>query len=486
MAHSKDRFGFLVSGFRFQNGSPIRNRLWFLFLVLAGVVLPLNAADGQEAKGKEIPNINLTSGRAQLMDVPFPVRRVSVGNPNTADVIILSPRQLYILGKATGVTNLLIQGEDQRQTILDILVEPDVTQLKEKLHQLLPGESVEVYPGKDGILLKGEVSNASVLASVLSIAEPFAPGKVVNLLQVGGLQQVLLEVKVAEVSRSALNRLGVNLASVVRDGFFGFTNLGGSVPITSFTTTLPDLTLSDVQVNISPNNNLFLGSPRNHVIGFLDALKQDGLVKILAEPSLIAVNGQTANFLAGGEFPIPVPQAGAASGAITVQFKRFGVQLWFTPTILNSEKISLKVSPEVSDVDFSTAVQIGGFVVPGVTTRGATTTVELMDGHTFAIAGLIREDARNLISKFPILGDIPILGLLFRSTSFQKSETELLILVTPHLAKSLGPPEKIALPTDLYRYYEREMLGFPFRGKRPATPPGSLRGGLEGEFGHSN
>jgi pilus assembly protein CpaC len=459
---------------------------WFLFLILFCAVLPLNSAEGQEVTTAELPRINLTSGRAQLIDIPFEVKRVSVGNPETADVVVLSLRQLYVLGKALGVTNLLIQGDKGRQMIIDVAVEPDLTLLKEKLHELLSDEVIEVYASKEGILLKGEVSSASVLSTALSIAEPFAPEKVVNLMQVGGLQQVLLEVKVAEVSRTALNRLGVNFASVINDTFFGFTNLGGSVPITSFNTTLPGLALSDAQVKIGANNSLVLGAPKAHALSFIDALKQNGLVKVLAEPNLMAVSGQEASFLAGGEFPIPVPQSGASAGSVTVEYKKFGVQLRFSPTILNSEKISLKVAPEVSEVDFSTAVQIGGFVVPGVTTRGASTTVELMDGHTFAIAGLIREDARNLISKFPILGDIPILGMLFRSTSFQKDETELLILVTPRLVKSLGTPEKVPLPTDRFPDYERELLGYPVNYKEKDTvPPVSLPGGMEGEFGHS-
>ena len=449
---------------------------WIVFWFLCGtMVLPLHPAHGQEAKARELQRIYMTVGRAQLLDVPFDVKRVSVGNPETADVVVLSPRQLYVLGKDLGVTNLLIQGEERRQMVLDLLVEPDLTLLKEKLHLLLPGENIQVYAAKDGILLKGEVSSASVLSTALSIAEPFAPKMVVNLLQVGGLQQVLLEVKVAEVSRTSLNRLGINFQSIVNDTFFGFTNLGGAVPITKMITTIPDLTLSGLEFGIGSNTNLILGAPKAHALSFIDALKQNGLAKILAEPNLMAVSGQEASFLAGGEVPIPVPQSGV-SGVVTVDYKKFGVQLRFTPTVLNSEKISLKVAPEVSEVDFALAVQVGGFVVPGFTSRAASTTVELMDGHTLAIAGLIREDAKNLISKFPILGDIPVLGTLFRSSSFQKNETELLILVTPRLVKSLGAPENVSLPTDRYPDYERELFGL---------NPAPLAGGLEGEFGHS-
>jgi pilus assembly protein CpaC len=396
--------------------------------------------------------------------------------------VVVSPRLVYVLGKGVGGTNLLAQGKGpQQQMILDLIVEADLTALKEKLHLLFPQEVVEVHPANDGILLKGEVSGSSVLAQILSVAEPFAPKKVVNLLQVGGLQQVMLEVKVAEVSRTALNNLRFNYQSVVRDIFFGFTSLGGALPITEMTGTLPDLTLSSLVFDIAPSTNLIVGAPGGHIIGFIEALQQDGLVKILAEPNLIAVSGQEAHFLAGGEVPIPVPQGGVSS-TTTIDYKKFGVQLTFQPTVLESGKISLRVMPEVSELDFSIAIQVGGFVVPGFTTRSASTTVELMDGHTFAIAGLIRDDAKNLIAKFPILGDIPILGALFRSSSFQRHETELLILVTPRLVKSLGAPDTVALPTDRFDDYEREMVGFPYPARRAV--PASTGGGFEGEFGH--
>lgn len=455
-----------------------------LLLLCCGIILPVRFALGQDAPANEPQRIRLTIGRSQVMDVPFEVKRVSVGDPEIADVVVLTAHQLYVLGKGTGVTNLLVQGKDRQQMILDLLVEADLTLLKEKLHTLLPKEDVEVYPAKDGILLKGEVSSNAVLATVLSLAEPFAPKKVVNLLQVGGLQQVLLEVRVAEISRSALNELRFNYHSFVNDLFFGFTNIGGALGLTELTQVIPDGTVASAQYSIAPNTNLVLGFPTGHITAFIEALQENGLVKILAEPNLMAVSGQEASFLAGGEFPVPVPQGGV-SNTITVQFKKFGVQLNFIPTVLDSGKISLTVSPEVSELDFSTAIQVSGFVIPGLSTRSASTTVELMDGHTLAIAGLIRDDARNLIDKFPVLGDIPVLGALFRSTSFQKNQTELLILVSPHLVKSLGTAATVALPTDRYPDYERELIGLGF-GKGVTGAPPVRSGGLEGEFGHSN
>jgi pilus assembly protein CpaC len=456
---------------------------WLVLLFLCGMLLPFHTAFSQDAGSKKPQQIRLTLSHSQLMNIPFSVNRVSVGDPEIADVVVLTPRQIYILGKGLGGTNLLLQGTEERLMILELLVEADLTLLKEKLHALLPEEDIHVHAAKDGIILKGEVSSASVLSTALSISEPFAPKKIVNLMQVGGLQQVLLEVKVAEVSRSTLNELGVNYQSIVNDTFI-FTNLGSALP-TALSLTVPDLNLSSFESEVSPSTNLILGTPQIHLLSFIKALKENGLIKILAEPNLMTVSGQEATFLAGGEFPIPVPQSGSTAGSISIDYKKFGVQLKFTPTVLNSDKISLKVAPEVSEVDFTTAVQVGGFVVPGVTTRGATTTVELMDGHTFAIAGLIREDAKNIVTKFPILGDIPILGMLFRSTSFRKDETELVILVTPRLVKSLGAADTASLPTDRYHDFERELMGYSFKVPKEEAPLAPPRGGLEGEFGHS-
>jgi pilus assembly protein CpaC len=215
---------------------------------------------------------------------------------------------------------------------------------------------------------------------------------------------------------------------------------------------------------------------------FIDALKEEGLLKVLAEPTLITLSGKTANFLAGGEFPIPVPQSGVAGLTITVEYKPFGVALSFTPTVLSNKKISMQVSPEVSDLDFSNAITISGFVVPSIATRRVATVIELNDGQSFAIAGLLKDDVRQIVSKYPILGDIPVLGSLFRSSSFQKNETELIVIVTPHLVKPLDPTKQ-TLPTDAYIEpddFDFYLLGS-LEGKKRANP---AKGGMEGNFGH--
>jgi pilus assembly protein CpaC len=285
----------------------------------------------------------------------------------------------------------------------------------------------------------------------------------------------MLEVRVAEMSRTLTKRLGVNFSYVNGDDF-GVSLLGG---LSSFEVADgPVQTFSDAITAL-----LRFSSGNTTWTFFIDALKENGLIKVLAEPTLIAQSGQTATFLAGGEFPYPVPQ-GDNSDNITIEFKPFGVMLLFTPTVLSEDRISISVAPEVSELDFTTALRFGGFLVPGLNKRTASTTVELADGQSFAIAGLLRETVREQISKFPLLGDIPILGALFRSSAFQKDETELIIIVTTHLVKPLDMAKQ-TLPTDYYiepNDVEFYMLGLMEGMER--KEPEELTGELDGEFGH--
>jgi pilus assembly protein CpaC len=315
------------------------------------------------------------------------------------------------------------------------------------------------------------------------LAEAFAPkNKVINLVQVAGVHQVMLEVRVAEMSRSLGKRLGFNFAFTTSGGDFGVSTLGG------LTTVVPtdeaSVGAGPLGLLVSPAvNALFRFVDGNKTwTGFVDALKEDGLVKILAEPTLIALSGQTASFLAGGEFPVPVPQD---ADVVTIEYKRFGAELFFTPTVLSENKISINVAPSVSELDFSTAVQFGGFVVPGLRKRAASTVVELSDGQSLAIAGLLSETIRDNVQKFPILGDIPILGALFRSRQFQKNETELIIIVTPHLVKPLDLAKQ-SVPTDFY--IEPNDVEFYLLGKmegKKKKDAADIQGKLDGKFGHS-
>jgi pilus assembly protein CpaC len=447
--------------------------------------------------------LNLFVGKSLVIDTPAAIKRVSIADPEIADTVVISPRQIYLTGKAVGTTNLTLWGTDDRvSSIFDVAVAPDLTQLKEKLQEILPGENIKVIAAQDSITLSGEVSSTANLSQAMAVSEAFAPKKVVNLTQVAGVHQVMLEVRVAEMSRSLARRLGFNFSAVTEGGGFGVSllnNLTAIVPpidAVLFPTVNPFLAPFGQDISSAINALFRFHKGDTTWTGFIDALKENGLVKILAEPTLVTLNGQEARFLAGGEFPVPVPQD---NNVITITFKPFGVGLSFTPTVLSDDKISMRVAPEVSELDFSIAVVLQGFVVPGLTTRRAATVIELANGQSFAIAGLLRESVRETVAKFPVLGDIPILGALFRSTAFQKNETELIIIATPHLVKPLDIARQ-TLPTDQYiepNDFEWYLLGS-LEGTGPARTPRRERGqskdtplaplkktgGLEGEFGY--
>jgi pilus assembly protein CpaC len=480
-------------------------------LVTVGLLLVIGAAPaiyaeeraaGLPASGpmeqRDIQKLELTAGKSIVLDLPVVIKRASLANPEVADTVVLSPTQIYITGKTTGVTNLTLWNESGKMMgMYDLVIAPDLTRLKENLHKTLPEEKgMLVTSNHDHITLSGTASNAGNLTRALSMAEAYAPKKVVNAMQVGGVQQVMLEVRVAEMNRELIKRLGINF-SVIGPDAFGVSLLGGLTSLTAFTHPAAAGGAATVVTGVTQAITGVFGFDTGSLswTGFIDALKEQNLVKILAKPTLVALNGQEAAFLAGGEFPIPVPQA---FGLVTIQFKKFGVGLVFTPTIINSKHISLNVAPEVSELDFSNAVRTQGFTVPAITTRRATTTIELADGQSFAIGGLMLDNVRETVKKVPFLGEIPILGALFRSSSFQKNESELLIIVTPHLVKPLDMTAQ-TLPTDYYvepNDFEFYFMGFPeksgFGGKvgqkSPAAEVLSNRmtrvSAMEGQVGH--
>jgi len=417
--------------------------------------------------------------------------------PEEKDIVISTTpdNKITLSGSVSSKSNLskaLALGETYfpKRVVNMLHVESSPSQLKETLYKILPEEKdIKIAMAQDHVTLFGSVSSTSNLSQVLAIAESFYPKKVINLLEVSGVHQVMLEVRVAEMSRSLIRRLGFNFNYISGSGSnFGLSLLGN---LTSIRNPLPPTGLP-LGIDLSSRVNSlfrFSGQGGSTWTGLVDALKEDGLLKILAEPTLITLSGKTANFLAGGEFPVPVPQSGLGN-AITIEYKSFGVGLNFSPTVLSSKKINMQVAPEVSELDFGNAIQIQGFVVPALTTRRASTTIELGDGQSFAIAGLLKDDVRSVVSKFPLLGDIPILGALFRSTSFQKSETELIIIVTPHLVKPLDLAKQ-TLPTDQYvepndfEFYLLGMLEGQGEPKPSSLPSGPKKGArLEGNFGH--
>lgn len=436
--------------------------------------------------------ITLVVGKSQVLNLPVQVKRISLADPEIADTIVISPQQIYLRGKTVGSTNVTVwRADDTVYKVLDLEIIPNLTQIKKQLHSLLPDEPhIRVSATHDHITLAGNVSSSANVSKALTLAETFAPKKVLNLMQVAGVQQVMLEVRVAEMNRQLLRRLGVNFGAQSPNSphnDFGISALNRL--------TIPNLS-SALVPGLGQAINAILQFQSGEITWavFIDALKQHDLVKILAEPTLVALSGQEASFLAGGEFPFPVPQSFAVT---TIKFKKFGVGLNFTPTIVTQDKISIRVSPEVSQLDFTNAVQIQGFLIPSITTRRAATTIELSDGQSFAIAGLLQDTVRQQISKFPFLGDLPILGPLFRSSQFQKNETELIIIVTPHLAKPVDMARQ-TLPTDSYvepndmEYY---ILGYregrlpqhnpSFRNSKASSPPPPrVKNRFEGHFGH--
>ncbi|UCH82435.1 MAG: type II and III secretion system protein family protein [Nitrospiraceae bacterium] len=485
------------------------------------IVIPFNTWGddyAQEAPLTVTPQVlSLNVGKSLILESMGKVSRVSIADPEIVDAIVITPNQIYLTGKAGGSTNLSLWQKDKLHAIYNVDVSIDVTSLKKKLYEILPEENdIRVTGNGSSIALSGRVSSASALSQVLAIADTYAPkdknekGKVMNLLEVGGVHQVMLEVRVAEITRDVGKRLGINFNSLGPSGrTFGVNKLNNlssmsqlaGVPVErkfdlfppGGEVILPDKGFPADPLQISGFTNLlfrFLGGDYSWTV-LIDALKDEGLISVLAEPTLIALSGQSANFLAGGEFPVPMPQG---LGTVAIMFKKFGVGLTFTPTVLSNNKINMKVAPEVSELDFSIATEQQGFLIPGLTTRQASTVVELGDGQSFAIAGLLQENVRENITKFPVLGDIPVLGTLFRSSAFQKNESELVIIVTPHLVKPLDmakqtlPTDQFIEPSD-YEFYIKGTL----EGKEDNINTSSShasqvvhneKGGLEGDFGH--
>ena len=450
--------------------------VFMLVMALFAKISP--ASNGIEMQTLETEKLMLVSGKSIVLRSTEPVSRVSIAAPEVADFLILSANEIYITGKAAGSTNLTLWQNKKLVAIYDLEVAYDLSRLKQQMHEILPDEeALQVIGTNDSITLSGKVSNAVNLSQALALAKSYAPeGKVNNLVEVGGVHQVMLEVRIAEISRSLTRRLGINFAAQKGDQF-AVSLLGG---------------LAELEKGIPAVRSLLAGPAVNALFrfdtgevtwtGFLDALNEDGLLKILAEPTLITMSGQSADFLAGGEFPVPVPQG---LGTVAIEYKPFGVGLIFAPTVLSKDKISIQVTPEVSELDFSTAAVIEGFVTPGITTRRASTTVELGDGQSFAIAGLLRESVLTDVQKFPLLGEIPVLGALFQSKSFIKRKTELVIVVTPHLVKPLDMA-KVSLPTD--SYVEPSATEFYLFGNIEGSEknrPVNASGDLDGEFGHS-
>ena len=396
--------------------------------------------------------------KSQLLHVDQVFGELSVGNQMIADVVPLTRNLIYVLGRQRGATNLTISDPTGNViAVVDIIVAFDVDALRRGLSDLVPGEQVNIRPAGDALILSGQVSSSDRLRQILTVSERYAPGGITNMLSVGGSQQVMLQVRFAEVQRSALKDLGANFLLS-----YGGNDSGAAVATGS---------------GVSPDAFGVIGGLLSDGRGFdleatIDALERRGALRTLAEPNLVALSGDTASFLAGGQLPIPVASGTAAGGVpvVTVQFKDFGVGVSFTPTVIGRETINLEMNTEVSAVDPTLSVEASGIRVPGLKVRRAKTTIEMKDGQSFSIAGLLQDDFQDNISQFPILGSIPVLGVLFRSTSFQHQQTELVVLITarlvdPGIARNLtSPTDTLVVPSQRSLFLDGNLEGTPAGG----------------------
>lgn len=515
-----------------------RFRIGILCICLLSLISSFALA--QEPEHKILP---LRLGGSQVIEIKNPSYNMKVltSDENIVHARALKENKIYVRGKKLGYCTITVWDDSKKDVmaVIDVTVTLDLTGLKQQLHDLYPDQKIEVYGSEKGVVLSGTVSGPEVVEQVLRLTKNFLPkqaeesgggsgtGKssvgITNLLTVGGIQQVMLEVKVAEVSRTTTKDLqaALGLGGLGKDltGAIGLSDVTSPLSLVSGATgTLPGGLVG--QVTGSTTNGLvqqagsllfnFADNTPNifiNIHNFTAALKfleTEGLARTLAEPRLVTLSGQQASFLAGGEFPIPVVQStGGTNNGITIEYKEFGVALRFTPVVMSDGRISLRVAPTVSDIASTSSIPAGitgvSFDVPSLSSRKLETTVQLYDGQTLALAGLLQDNLRESVRKVPGLGDIPVLGALFRSTNYQQDKTDLMIAVTPHLVKPNAegslkyPGEYMRAPNRFEFYLEGKLEGHRSAGDVSAmsrhsfTPPAlqmEKSGGLEGDFGH--
>ena len=429
-------------------------------LALSQAMAPIAMAQGYSTSsdaGLLAGQLDVPLNKSQVVTVDRPFAKAMVGNEEIADIVPVTNRSLYVLGKKMGTTSLTIYDRNNIViSVVDVAVGPDIVSLRRQMAELIPGEQIGARISNDAVVLTGVVSNGPAVDRAMQLAQSYAGDKVINMMSVGASQQVMLEVRFSEINRQTGKQIGISAFTGSDGGTFGSATGNGAGLQTDPETGEGILRLDSITGSFGVFRKAFSALGLN-INATLDALERKGLVKTLAEPTLIALSGETASFLAGGEFPVPVQQGngggggsgggGGNSGGITVEFKPFGVSLAFTPTILADGIINLQVEPEVSSIDPSASITVNGLTIPGLQTRRANTVLELRDGESFALAGLIRKDFATTVRQVPLLGSIPIIGALFRSSGFTKGETELVIVVTPRIVQPVKAGQ-IQLPTD--------------------------------------
>jgi len=449
------------------SSTPVWRLIAVLFVWLAATAAPALAGNVTHYGRTGGKSLDIPINKSDVIKASRPFYEVAVGNPEIADVQVLGERSLYVFGRAFGSTSVTLSDQDGTIiAVVDVNVTHDLSRLKEMLHQLLPGERIAVRAANDGIVLSGIVSSAAAAQNAMTIAERFAPEAVSNLMQVRGSQQVMLAVKFVEMRRDVVKRLGINTNGALGGGAVGLVG-----DIASLVISPPSL----AQLGIT------LNSGSNQVTSFFDVLEQRGAVRTLAEPTLIAMSGDQAEFLAGGEFPVPV---GAEDGEIKIEFKKVGVGLTFTPTVLENERMNIRLFMEVSEPDETQDFEIVGVRIPGLVVRRATTTVELYNAQSFAIAGLLSENFSDQVKQVPFLGDVPILGALTRSTEYLTGQTELVMIVTPYLVKPVDG-RQLRTPSFAAPSQRELFLDGTTERRQDVTPYLHGSAGFSGPYGYS-
>ncbi|MGE5246237.1 MAG: pilus assembly protein N-terminal domain-containing protein [Betaproteobacteria bacterium] len=430
------------------------------------------AAANRSAAGAEtsISALHLLVGRSTVLDVGTQIARVSLTSPDVADALVTTPTQLLINGKTPGTISMFVWDRGGAIRRYEVIVQRDLVRLSEQLQELFPGEDIQVQPSGKDLVLSGAVSSKDAIEKAVNLAAGYVEKKeeVVSLLQLrpdAPSNQVLLHVRFAEVNRNALTELGASLFT----GVNGYKNVVGRTTTQQFSA--PFFDSKQGGLVFDDYLNLFLFDTKHQLGALFKALQSRGLFQSLAEPNLVAESGKEASFLAGGEIPVPIAQPNASGGvAVTIQYKEFGIRLNFTP-VVNGNRIHLKVRPEVSSLDFANGIQIEGFKIPALSTRRAETELELENGQTFAIAGLMNNTMNKTLQKVPGIGDIPILGLLFRSEAAQKDRTELVVMITPEIL----PNNSNGVTRDLPRLQEPYLPPLP-QNKSMEPPPPAFQG----------
>jgi pilus assembly protein CpaC len=427
-----------------QSRSPISRRMSLLLASLI-TIFATSIAHAQEnsykasfSQNKEAIAVNVLVGQSRVINFDRPVGRFSVSNPEIAEAVLVTPDQVLVNGKAFGQVNFIAWEQTAGQfLVFDVYVRANLSLIDSQIRALFPKDDIRLSQANGSVVISGSVANAATSAQVQSVIEA-ANFKTVNMLTspTTNASQIQLQVRVAEVNRNKLRDYGTSFLSSGQSG--GYVNSGGGP------STIGDSTFGAVSAIFQPALNVLLFNSSLNTAAMIKVLRTEGAFRELAEPNLIAMNGQQASFLAGGEFPVPVLQmssGGAGGSGITIVWKEYGIRLNFKPTIIDEDHIRLELEPEVSTIDFANGVRFNGFVVPALRTRRAKTGVELRDGQSFALAGLLDNTESKTLSRIPIISDIPVIGALFKSKSFEKKETELMFIVTAHLVKPVSPDD---------------------------------------------